>query len=130
MKNRGLIVEEQHGIRTLIGEQLQAEGFVTYNAENAYEAISLTLREEIDFIVLSLAKPFSRSFGLLKRLKSVKPDTKVMVIADSEKPEMMEEAFELGASAYFVKPFDIYHLSCMVKREIAMKETKDKVSIV
>ena len=53
---------------------------------------------------------------LLKRIRSISPTTRVIVVTGNQDPLLAREAFQLGARAYVDKPFDLAYL----KRVVAM----------
>ena len=53
---------------------------------------------------------------LLKRIHSIIPTTRVIMVSGNTDPVLAREALELGALAYVDKPFDFAYL----KRVIAM----------
>ncbi|PYN54842.1 MAG: hypothetical protein DMD94_13620 [Candidatus Rokuibacteriota bacterium] len=54
--------------------------------------------------------------GVLKRIRSINPTAKVIMVTGSTDPLLAREALELGARAYVDKPFDFDDF----KRVIAM----------
>jgi two-component system response regulator (stage 0 sporulation protein F) len=53
---------------------------------------------------------------VLKRIRSIDPTIKVIMVTGSRDPLLAREALELGALAYVDKPFDFAYL----KRVVAM----------
>lgn len=53
---------------------------------------------------------------VLKRIRSIDPTSKVIMVTGSRDPLLAREALELGALAYIDKPFDFAYL----KRVVAM----------
>ncbi|MEZ0118271.1 UNVERIFIED_ORG: CheY-like chemotaxis protein [Heyndrickxia coagulans] len=52
-----LIVDDQFGIRVLLTEVLQKEGYETFQAANGPQALSLAANHEIDLVLLDMKIP-------------------------------------------------------------------------
>ncbi|GAA3318761.1 hypothetical protein GCM10020331_022880 [Ectobacillus funiculus] len=48
---RFLIVDDQYGIRILLNEVFQKEGYQTYQAANGFQAIDIVLNDRPDLVV-------------------------------------------------------------------------------
>ncbi|KPC99846.1 Sporulation initiation phosphotransferase F [Geobacillus sp. BCO2] len=55
---------------------------------------------------------------ILKRLKEMDPDIKVIIMTAYGELDMIQETKELGALMHFAKPFDIDDLRVAVKKYI------------
>lgn len=61
-----LIVDDEIGIRELLSEILEEEGYTTYAAENAEAARVLMSQEQFDLILLDIWMPDTDGITLLK----------------------------------------------------------------
>jgi len=57
---------------------------------------------------------------ILKRLKDIDPDSKVIIMTAYGELDMIQETKELGALMHFAKPFDIDDLRAAVKKYISL----------
>ncbi|HET7626985.1 MAG TPA: response regulator [Bacillales bacterium] len=119
-KNRKiLIVDDQYGIRVLLKEILQTEGFRTFQASNGIQALSMVERHHPDLILLDMKIPNMDGLEILKRVNEQDFQTKVIIMTAYGELDMIEEAMRRGALTYFSKPFDIEEVLNLIKKELA-----------
>ena len=112
---KAMIVDDQMGIRRLLVEYLQHEGWRTMEAKNGLEAIEL-LTEEPDIILLDIKMPVMDGIEALKIVRQQYPDLPVIVMTAYGELEIINQAELLGISARVAKPFDIEALVDMMNR--------------
>ena len=111
-----LIVDDQFGIRVLLTEVLQKEGYETFQAANGPQALSLAANHEIDLVLLDMKIPGMDGIEILKKLKEMKPDIRAIIMTAYGELDLIEKAKELGALTHFAKPFDIDDIRAAVKK--------------
>src|SRR3954469_1964112 len=107
MSEKILIVDDQYGIRILLNEVLQKEGYDTYQAANGLQALEIVQENVPDLILLDMKIPGMDGIEILKRVKALYPDMKVIIMTAYGELDMIQEAMDLGAITHFAKPFDI-----------------------
>ncbi len=80
------------------------------------EGLKLAILSRPELVLLDVTLPGMSGIELLKRLRSITPTTKAIMVTGNTDPVLAREALELGALAYIDKPFDLAYL----KRVIAM----------
>ncbi|EIJ80285.1 two-component response regulator [Bacillus methanolicus PB1] len=118
MKGKVLIVDDQFGIRILLNEVLQKEGYDTYQAANGVHAIEIVTKYSPDLVLLDMKIPGMDGIEILKRMKVIDPDIRVIIMTAYGELDMIQEAKELGALTHFAKPFDIDDIRAAVKKYI------------
>ncbi|MCY8231309.1 response regulator [Priestia endophytica] len=118
MKERILIVDDQYGIRILLTEVLQKEGYKTLQASNGFEAIDIAKERTPDLVLLDMKIPGMDGIEILKRLKELDATVKVIIMTAYGELDMIQEAKDLGALTHFAKPFDIDEIRQAVKKYI------------
>lgn len=113
-----LIVDDQFGIRILLNEVFQKEGYKIFQASNGKQALDIVKMRRPDLVLLDIKIPGIDGIEILKRMKKIVPDIKVIVMTAYGELNMIEEAMELGAITYFAKPFDIEEMRDTVKKHI------------
>lgn len=113
-----LIVDDQHGIRLLLGEVFKREGYQTFLASNGLEALGIAEREKIDCVLLDMKIPGMDGLEILKHVKAKWPDLPVMMMTAYGELDLIQEALSLGAAKYFTKPFNIYEIRDAVNEAI------------
>jgi two-component system response regulator (stage 0 sporulation protein F) len=113
-----LIVDDQNGIRVLLTEVFSSEGYMTYQAANGKLAIELVKKEAPDLVLLDMKIPGMDGLEILKHIKKIDPEVKVIMMTAYGELDMIKEASDSGALMHFTKPFDIDELRAAVNREL------------
>lgn len=117
-KKKLLIVDDQNGIRVLLVEVFSSEGYETFQASNGKLALSIVERENPDLVLLDMKIPGMDGLEILKRIKKINPEIKVIMMTAYGELEMIKEAQETGALMHFTKPFDIDELRMVVNKQM------------
>ena len=120
MSEKVLIVDDQYGIRILLNEVLQKEGYDTYQAANGLQALEIVQENVPDLILLEMKIPGLDGLEILKRVKALYPDMKGIIMTAYGELDMIQEAMDLGAITHFAKPFDIVDIREAVKKYLAL----------
>lgn len=106
-KKKILIVDDQNGIRALLKEVFNNEGYITYQASNGKFALEIVQTETPDIVLLDIRIPGMDGLEILKQIKIMKPHINVIMITAYGELDMSQEVINLGAAMHFTKPFDI-----------------------
>lgn len=115
-KKKILIVDDQNGIRVLLVEVFNSEGYKTFQASNGKLALDLVKRESPDLVLLDMKIPGMDGLDILKHIKQIDPAMKVIMMTAYGELDMIKEATDLGALMHFTKPFDIDELRVVVNQ--------------
>lgn len=116
MNGKILIVDDQFGIRILLNEVLQKEGYDTYQAANGIQALEIVTKHSPDLVLLDMKIPGMDGIEILKRMRVVDKDIRVIIMTAYGELDMIQEAKDLGALTHFAKPFDIDDIRAAVKK--------------
>jgi two-component system response regulator (stage 0 sporulation protein F) len=111
---RVLVVDDQMGIRVLLKEILEEEGYITDVAESGAEALSFLKNSHPQIVLLDMSMPLMDGLEVLKEMKGMASEARVIMMTAYGEAEYAAKARELGAYAYVTKPFDIVRLCDMV----------------
>lgn len=75
-------------------------------AESGYEAFSMIEKENFDIIFLDIAMPKIDGLETLRRLKSINPEVKVLMLSMYPEEQYAARALKLGADGYITKSAD------------------------
>ncbi|CAM4069379.1 chemotaxis protein CheY [Bacillus manliponensis] len=121
MDGKILIVDDQYGIRVLLHEVFQKEGYQTFQAANGFQALDIVNKDCPDLVVLDMKIPGMDGIEILKRIKDINKDIKVILMTAYGELDMIQEAKDLGALMHFAKPFDIDEVRKVVRNELAVQ---------
>ncbi|WP_078543403.1 response regulator [Litchfieldia alkalitelluris] len=124
MKEKILIVDDQYGIRILLNEVFQKEGYQTFQAANGVQAIDIVTKHSPDLVLFDMKIPGMDGIEILKRLKAIDADIRVIIMTAYGELDMIQEAKDLGAITHFAKPFDIDEIRDAVKKHIVPMGSK------
>ncbi|WP_342528051.1 response regulator [Chryseomicrobium sp. FSL W7-1435] len=113
-----LIVDDQMGIRMLLQEVFEQSGYTVTVAANGPEALEKFESNTVDGVLLDMKIPGMNGIEILKRMKQQQPDIPVMMMTAYGELNLIEEAKKLGASHYFIKPFDIFEVRSAVIEQL------------
>jgi two-component system response regulator (stage 0 sporulation protein F) len=116
-----LIVDDQFGIRILLNEVFQKEGYNTFQAANGFQALEIVDKHSPDLVLLDMKIPGMDGIEILKRMKAVDQDIQVIIMTAYGELDMIQEAKELGAITHFAKPFDIDEIREAVKKHLPIR---------
>jgi two-component system response regulator (stage 0 sporulation protein F) len=121
MKAKILIVDDQFGIRILLNEVFQKEGYQTFQAANGVQALDIVKKHDPDLVLLDMKIPGMDGIEILKRMKVLDPAIRVIIMTAYGELDMIQEAKNLGALTHFAKPFDIDDIRAAVRKHIPQK---------
>ncbi|WP_374721270.1 response regulator [Peribacillus tepidiphilus] len=121
MGEKLLIVDDQFGIRILLNEVFQKEGYLTFQAANGIQALDIVSNHSPDLVLLDMKIPGMDGIEILKRMKKIDPDIQVIIMTAYGELDMIQEAKDLGALTHFAKPFDIDDMRKVVRQYLPLK---------
>ncbi|WP_373419555.1 response regulator [Bacillus sp. EAC] len=118
-----LIVDDQYGIRLLLHEIFKKEGYEVFQAANGFQAIDIVIKDCPDLVILDMKIPGMDGVEILKRIKEINKEIKVILMTAYGELDIIEEAKKLGALRYFPKPFDIDEIKKVVREHTSQPQT-------
>ncbi|MFF2484214.1 response regulator [Paenibacillus sp. NPDC058071] len=117
-KKKVLIVDDQNGIRVLLMEVFSSEGYDTFQASNGKLALEIVKTESPDLVLLDMKIPGMDGLEILKHIKTINKEIKVIMMTAYGELDMIKEATDLGALMHFTKPFDIDEMRMAVNKQL------------
>ncbi len=107
-----LVIEDDETMRNAMQRIFDPEGFVLKVAADATELGHVLDDTPIDLILLDVGLPWINGFELAQMLKEHRDLKKIplVFISAQASDEDMKRAFEIGASDYIKKPFEVEKL--------------------
>ncbi len=119
-KTKILICDDLESIRESLKLILEDDYELLF-AKDGFEAIELINKEPIDLALLDIKMPKLNGIDALKKIRETKPEQKVLFVTGYQSMEVAQEAVQLGASDYIIKPFTSQELKSAVNRVLAKK---------
>jgi len=113
-----LIVDDDTLIRDTLHDLLSAT-HECHTADRAEQALAYLEMESYDAVLTDINMPGLSGHDLLNHIRSTHPDTPVIVISGIALEDSTTVANQLGAFAYFTKPFQLEEIESAVERAIA-----------
>ncbi len=126
-RNKLLIVDDQAGIRILLSEVFGEEGYQTFLAPNGKKALAIVKEESPELVLLDMKIPGMDGLEILKRIKTINPGIKVIMMTAYGELDMIKEAEQSGALMHFTKPFDIDELRAVVNQQFHECDAKSAI---
>jgi len=111
---RVLVVDDEPGVRELVGLHLRRDGYSVIPAADGGEALRLFRQTRPDLVVLDLTLPGPGGLEVCRRLRSER-NVPLIVLTSRGKEEDGIAGLDLGADDYVVKPFSTRELAARVQ---------------
>jgi len=118
-----LLIDDEAGIRKLLGISLRNEGYDVITAENGKRGIELFEQETPSIVLTDIKMPETDGIDILKRIKQINPEAEVIVITGHADMKLAVKSLQLEASDFITKPVSDEALS------IALKRAEEKLRI-
>jgi len=112
-----LVVEDEDGIREMLGMVLEQADFSVRAAPDAHQALALMHQKEPDLILLDWMLPGLSGVEWARRLKKDQAYNEIPIILLTARGEEEDRVrgFEVGADDYVTKPFSTRELIARIK---------------
>lgn len=117
-----LLLEDDLNLRETIEEELEEEGFHLTSTDKSDEVIDLSYEEKFDLYLFDVNVIGMNGFKLLEALREAGDETPTIFLTSKNKTQDVIEGFEVGASDYLKKPFDIDELIARMLRFLKKKK--------
>ena len=117
-----LVVDDEPLIREIIIRKLSEFGYIATPVENAFEALNKMREKSYPLVLSDIMMPGMDGIELLKRLRSLYPDTAVVMITAVSNVNIAIEALREGAYDYLIKPFNFEEVVLSVKNAFEKRD--------
>jgi len=120
-RGRVLIVDDEEGIRRLLGETLVPEGFECCDTPSGAEALELLETRPFDAVISDLRMPGTSGLKLLEAVREKYPQLAFLMATAVNDIRVGIQAMKAGADDYLVKPFQPDEVLAALDRAIQRK---------
>jgi two-component system nitrogen regulation response regulator GlnG len=108
-----LVVDDDPGIRWVLGRVLEEEGFTVHMAGSLEEAIAERAAQRPDIVFLDVYLPDGNG---MQALESGQFDMPVVILTAETTFDHAAQAYQVGAMEYLPKPFDLDEVRSLARR--------------
>jgi DNA-binding NtrC family response regulator len=125
-----LIVDDERSVRDSLFNWFIEDGYRVECAENAKVALTMLENDEFDIILADIKMPGMDGLEMLRRIKSLKKDSIVIVMTAFATVDTAVQALKDGAFDYVTKPFDPDDLSHLIRnasKQVVLTEENESL---
>ena len=117
-----LLIDDTPDVSLYLAKLLQRLGHAVDAAADGTEGFAKANSGEWDIIISDLKLPGEPSgMELVRKIRSVRPDTALIVVSGFPTPEIIRECDTLGVKDFLTKPFEVSFIRSVVERLMAEK---------
>jgi two-component system response regulator CpxR len=109
-----MVIDDDIDLCELIGDYLEAEGFVLNAVHNGEDGVRQALSDDYDLIVLDVMLPGMSGFEVLRRIRAASAVPVLMLTARGDDVDRIV-GLEMGADDYLPKPFNPRELVARIR---------------
>jgi len=119
-----LIIDDEEGIRTVLGDVLQDEGFSILRAADGPEGLKFLKTELIDLVFLDVWMPGMGGLDVLRTIKEDFPEVPVIMISGHASIDVAVKAVKNGAWDFVEKPLSMDKTLAVTANALKLQELK------
>jgi len=121
MTEKILLIDDEEGIRTVLGITLADYGYEVLKAGSGGEALRLFRDQKPEIVLTDIKMPGMDGIQVLRKIKEESPDTEVIMITGHGDIELAIQSLKCDATDFITKPINDDAL------EIALKRANEKI---
>lgn len=127
-RERILIVEDEHDLRTMVSDYLSSKGYIPLTAADGATALRVTFEAHPDLIILDLNLPSLDGLDVARTIRS-QTDIPIIVASARGAEDERISGFESGVDDYVVKPYSlpelVLRIQAVLRRRVASEQGPD-----
>ncbi len=123
MKAKILLVDDEEGIRKVLGISLMDIGYQVLTAQNGKEALEIFRQHAPPIVLTDIKMPVMDGIDLLQQIKAESPDTEVVMLTGHGDMDLAIKCLKLEATDFITKPINDDVL------EIALKRSNERIGM-
>ena len=125
-----LIVDDDRSVRTTMNEYIQTAGYTSQTAASAEEALELIKKNSYHVVITDIILPEMGGLELTKVIKKTN-GSDVIVVTGYSDDYSYEEAINIGASDFVIKPVRLEELMLRLRRVLKERElTEERIRMM
>ncbi len=111
-----LLVDDEEGIRKVLGIALADMGYQVESAADGAAGLSLFKKQRPDIVITDIKMPVMDGVTLLQQIKRISPDTEVIMLTGHGDMDLAIQCLKLAATDFVTKPIDDDVLEIALRR--------------
>ena len=111
-----MVIDDEAGVRDLLGDALKLAGFETITAADAMIAQTLLRNTKPDLLIVDINMPMMDGFEFIERIRSNGDNTPALMLSARGDRADITRGLTLGADDYVTKPFSMEELRLLLER--------------
>ena len=128
MKKSILLVDDEAGIRKVLGIALSDMGYQVYTAENGVEALRIFEDKRPPIVLTDIKMPEMDGIELLRRLKELIPDTEIIMMTGHGDMDLAIKSVKYEATDFVTKPINDEVLEIALNRAVERLTMRQKLN--
>jgi len=112
------VIDDDPALREVLEEFLTGIGYSVITADNSFVGLEKIRENSIDLVITDLMMPGISGIDFIKAVREYDPDLPVIMITAYPSIDIAVNAIKEGASDFITKPFNLDHISLVVRRTI------------
>ncbi len=125
-KDHLLVADDQRSMREFLDIMLKKEGYRVTLASNGEEVFRLLEKDLFDLALLDIRMPRQDGISALKRIKTVSPETIVIMMTAYASADTAIKAMKEGAYDYITKPFKIDEIKLIIQNALEKRHLREE----
>jgi two-component system, NtrC family, nitrogen regulation response regulator NtrX len=126
VRRRVLIIDDEQGIRTALGQLLEYEGYDVKSVADAPAGIAAYAEWKPELVFMDVKLPGMDGLEGLRRLRAAHPDASVVMISGHGTIQTAVEATQAGAYDFLEKPLDTDRVLVTVRNALSHLELQEE----
>ncbi|MBN1525559.1 MAG: sigma-54-dependent Fis family transcriptional regulator [Spirochaetales bacterium] len=116
-----LIIDDEQGIRQVLSDVLQDEGYNVLTAEDGFKGLSMLESHPVDLVILDVWLPNMGGIDVLEKIKAEFSDVEVIIISGHANIDLAVKAVKMGAFDFLEKPLSLEKTITVVRNALALE---------
>lgn len=132
-KRKVLVIDDEESFRLVLREVLNELGFESIEAADATQGLSVFKREHPSSVLLDIYLPDRSGFDVLREIKSMTPETNVIITTGEDIEENALQAIRNGADEFIGKPIHPHELKYLLEKHSSppqIDQTRGKLKLL
>lgn len=119
-----LIIDDEPDLCEMLEFEFSARGYRTFSALDGKKAFNILEEEEVSAVISDVRMPFLDGIRLLERSKSSNVFHPIIILMSAYADLSLAQAYNLGAEAFFPKPFHLADMAGNVQQLLLPAEQR------